>query len=51
MVNLSRDIDKENGSVYNTMQDLEIEKVEVAKDMKIGALNLLEYLKIKETDR
>ena len=40
-------MDKENESVQNTMQKLEIEREEVVKDMKIGTFKLINYLKIK----
>jgi hypothetical protein len=44
-------MDKENQSVQNAMQNLEIEREEVVKDMKIGTFKLINYLKIKENDR
>ena len=51
MNNLNHDLDKENGSVHNTMQNLEIEREEVVKDMKISTFKLINYLKVKESDR
>jgi len=44
-------MDKENESVQNTMQNLEIEREEVVKDMKISTFKLINYLKVKESDR